>query len=201
MKAVVLGDSQAQGLLPVLGPVLRRHGYELDPNHSWAQQGAGIGDITEHAVRAGPADLALVFSGGGNDPASLVGDQNAYKEKLVTLVGTLRFSGVQNVVLVGPFRSDDAAVARLHDAARLVQERGIPGSRFVDGYALTVWVPHPAGELTHWSRTGYQSIALELEKALFDSGVVTAIGLVGSLTCLGALGVALMEALYARAEG
>jgi hypothetical protein len=201
VKAAIIGDSQAQGLLPVMGPILARRGYELDTDRSWAQQGAAIDAITEHARQVGPVDLAIVFSGGGNDPASLVNDQARYRDKLVTLVNTLRFAGVRQVIIVGPFSSDDPSVQALHDAARLVQARGIPGARWVDGEALTRWIPHPAGNLTHWDHASYQRIGVELERAIFEHGTVTAIGLVGTLAFLGAAGSVVMELLYARAAG
>ena len=198
--AVVIGDSQAQGLLPVMGPVLARHGYDLDTGRSWAEQGASIDTVTQHARTAGPADLAIVLSGGGNDPASLIANADAYRTKLQTLVGTLQFAGARSIVLVGPMRSDDPAVAAQHDAARAIQARGVPGARWVDGYRLSSFVPHPSGNPTHWTRAGYEQIALELEKAIWSSGTVTAIGLVGTLTFLGSIGMIAMEALYERAR-
>lgn len=201
MRAVVVGDSQAQGLLPVLGPILARHGYDLDADRSWAHQGAGIDAITEHARAAGPADLAIVLTGGGNDTAQSLRDAGAsYREKLHNLVGTLRFAGVQSIVLVGPMISDDPEVQRRHDAARQYQAQGVPGARWIDGYRLSAWVPHPDGNPTHWTRNGYQAIAGELEKAIWSSGTVTAIGLVGTLTFLGGLGMLVMESLYERAR-
>src|SRR5205814_2299932 len=139
--------------------------------------------------------LVLVLTGGANDSNGLVGNQERYRDKLVTLVGTLRFAGAQSVVLVGPFRSDDPTVEAQHEAARLVQGRGIPGARFVDGFSVSSSVPHPAGNPTHWTTAGYRSIAGELEKALFDQGLVTAIGMAGTLAFLGAGGVVLMELL------
>lgn len=193
----IVGDSQAAGLEPVLGPILARHGLQLDEAKSWTRAGAGVVEITEHAVHAGPVRMAIAVTGGGNDTIT---NMEAYRAKLVTLVGTLRFAGAQEVVLVGPMLSDDPAVQARHEAARAVQSRGIPGARWVDGFQLSAWVQHPPGNPVHYDRNGYAQLGRELEKALFDSGTVTAIGLVGSLTCLGALGIAVMEALYARAE-
>lgn len=194
--ASIIGDSQAEGLEPVLGPILARHGLELDRGKSWARAGAGILEITEHARTAGPVRLAIAITGGGNDT---IGDLEAYRTKLVNLVGTLRFAGAQEVVLVGPFLSDDPEVQARHEAARAVQSRGIPGARWVDGFAMSAYTRHPEGNPTHYDRAGYQRLALELEKAIFDSGVHTAIGLVGTLSFLGAAGVVLMEYLYERA--
>ncbi len=199
MKAVIVGDSQGVGLETVLGPVLSRHGYELDTAKSWTSNGANLDSITQHAVQAGPADLAIVFSGGGNDPLSLTTNQANYRAKLVTLVGTLRFSGVQEIVLVGPMKSDDPSVTAMHDAARAVQGQGIPGARWIDGYLVSEWTPHPVGNPTHWDRNGYAAIALELEKAIWSSTTKAVIGLVGTLTFLGGLGMLLMEGLYDRA--
>ena len=196
--ASIVGDSQAEGLKPVLGPILARHGLELDDGKSWTRAGAGVVEITEHAVRAGPVRLTIAVTGGGNDT---IGNIETYREKLVALVGTLRFAGAQEVILVGPMLSDDPEVQARHEAARAVQSRGIPGARWVDGFALSAFVGHPAGNPNHYSRNGYQAIGLELERAIFDSGTRTAIGLVGTLGFLGAAGVVLMEALYARAEG
>lgn len=198
---MILGDSQGAGLEPFMDALASRHGLTFDRTRSYTRAGASLEELTEHAVHAGPASLAIVFSGGGNDPAALVNNQTLYAEKLATLVGTLRFAGVQSVVVVGPFRSDDAAVQAQHEAARLVQGRGIPGARWVDGMALTAFVPHPADNETHWDRASYARIATELEKAIFDQGLVTAIGMVGTLAFLGAGGVVVMELLYARAAG
>lgn len=192
--AVAIGDSQAEGLMPLLGAMFARHGYALDASKSWSRAGAGIDEITQHAVQAGPAKIGLIFTGGANDPASLVNNAEAYRAKLQTLVGTMHFAGVQDVFLVGPFKSDDPAVAAQHQAARLVQGAGIPGARFIDGIRLSEWTPHPDGNLTHWTRAGYQQIVLELERAVFQSGTVTAIGLVGTLTFLGGLGMLVLEA-------
>jgi len=199
--AKILGDSQGQGELAALGPVLARHGLELDQAGSYVRAGADSSELAQHASSIGAADVVLLFTGGGNDPASLVNDQNRYRDKLTSIVNTLRAGGAQRVVLVGPFRSDDPSVQALHDAARLVQGRGIPGASWIDGYQITAFVPHPAGNPTHWAAAGYRAIALELEKALFDHGEVTAIGLVGTLTFLGAVGAVTMELLYARAAG
>ena len=193
VRAVLLGDSQGEGLEPLLAPVLRRHGYHLDTPASWTQSGASIAAIAAHTSSAGPADLVLVVSGGGNDTVGA-----DYAGKLAAVAAQLRAGGARDVVWVGPMRSDDPRVRALHDAARAVQGRGIRGARWIDGYALSGWAEHgPDG--THFTPNGYRSIALELERAVWSQDQATVIGLVGTLAFLGACGVILTEALYARA--
>ena len=194
MKAAILGDSQGDGLERVLGPVLARHGYELVSG--WTEAGASLAALLEHAGAIGEADLVLVVSGGGND-SNVEAHADDYRAKLDRVVAELRAAGARDVIWVGPMRSADPRVAGLHDAARAIQGRGIRGARWIDGYTLSITAQH-APDGVHFTRNGYSSLAVELERAIWGQGIATAIGLVGTLAFLASVGVIVLEAMEAR---
>lgn len=196
MQALLIGDSQGEGLRRPLTSVLAARGYALSPA-SWTQVGASTTAARPHVDGVPAVDLAIVVLGGNDGSLARAGE--GYAAKLADLVAQLRRAGARDVVWIGPMHADDASVAAQHDAARAVQSRGIPGARWVDGYALSIYAPH-GGDGVHFTAAGYRQIAAEADKALFQSNMVTALGLVGTLAFLGSAGVIAMEALYARAS-
>jgi len=189
VTVLLLGDSQGLGLRAPLSRLLAARGYELD-QRSWTESGASLGAIASHVPSGGEWDLAIVVSGGGNENAGA--DPAAYRQKLDDLAQQLR-ARASRVVFVGPLRATDPRVSGLHDAARAIQREGIRGAQWVDGYALSSWVsPTEAG--VHYSANSMSVIARELDRAIFASGMATAIGLVGTLAFVGAVGVIAIEA-------
>lgn len=159
-RAVVLGDSQAEGLAPHLRGALAPLFYVV--NTIWQR-----GISTRALIRSGKIEAALaqrpavvMFVLGGNDTAS-----DSYRQDLIDAVALAARDGAR-VIWVGPAYSLDPVVERRHAAAREAQRALLPtlGVLWLDSVAWTR-AGH-ADDDVHFTRVGYAAQATAIAVAL-----------------------------------
>lgn len=159
-RAIVLGDSQAEGLAPHLRVALAPLFHVV--NVVW-QRGVSTRALyqsgkVEQALEQQPNVVILVL--GGNDTVG-----THYRNTLIEMVGLAARDGA-HVIWIGPAYSEDLDVENRHAAAREAQRAILPalGVLWLDSFAWTRDGHTPDG--VHFTRGAYerqaQAIAREI---------------------------------------
>lgn len=165
--AVIIGDSQAQTLLPHLTERLRARGIEVVGSHTvvgWSTRSfVQAGRIPE--LMATRPDLALIALG-GNDTATftLMSTMREFLEQV-------RSQNDPHIVWIGPAHSTRADVQRRKEGVVSMQRAFLPGQgvEWHDAMPMTRDLAHTQDGV-HFPRTSAARWAARIDAVLFSSG-------------------------------
>ncbi|MCC7522440.1 hypothetical protein IT407_01385 [Candidatus Uhrbacteria bacterium] len=183
--AVIIGDSQAQGLRRPLTAALA--GYDINVLDAAAHQGKGLkwfldNDIISNLVSSRRPDMVILIIG-GNDNVRVNGriegvSRETYEERLRTAYTQAAGSG-RSVVWIGPATSQDSGVQARHEATRIVQQAVVPGlgARWIDGMPGSAPGPFQGdsnpSQRSHLTGEGYRRWACLLAPQVSGGGTST----------------------------
>jgi lysophospholipase L1-like esterase len=135
--AVIIGDSQAQGLQRPLTTALA--GYDVEVTGQSSHAGKGLrwfldNNTISSMVNSRNPQLVILIIGGNDDVQTSGASRTAYETKLRQAYNDAHARGA-DVVWIGPATSRDEGVQERHDRTATVQSSYVPslGARWIDG--------------------------------------------------------------------
>jgi lysophospholipase L1-like esterase len=135
--AVIIGDSQAQGLHRPLTTALA--GYDVEVTGQSSHAGKGLrwfldNNTISSMVNSRNPQLVILIIGGNDDVQTSGASRTAYETKLRQAYNDAHARGA-DVVWIGPATSRDEGVQERHDRTATVQSSYVPslGARWIDG--------------------------------------------------------------------
>jgi lysophospholipase L1-like esterase len=135
--AVIIGDSQAQGLQRPLTTALA--GYDVEVTGQSSHAGMGLrwfldNNTISSMVNSRNPQLVILIIGGNDDVQTSGASRTAYETKLRQAYNDAHARGA-DVVWIGPATSRDEGVQERHDRTATVQSSYVPslGARWIDG--------------------------------------------------------------------
>lgn len=167
---ILIGDSQAGGLLPHLQEYMRARGLIMigSATHDGWSTSRFVEEQPAVALGRLEPDVVLIALG-GNDVASTAMSRAALAGDIGRLVQQLRVAGATpHIIWIGPAHSTEADTDRRHAAVTELQRAVLPtlGVEWHDGRPMTNDLPH-APDGVHFTRTSYARWAARINAVLF----------------------------------
>ena len=196
---LLIGDSQAEGLLPYIHERMHARGFTMvgAATHVGWKTARFVSEQAAVALSRVNPDVVLVVLG-GNDIATTASARAVLAEDIRQFLAQIRSSSSPHIIWIGPAHSTDPNTSRRHEAVADVQSSMLPalGVEWHDGGPMTEDLGH-AADGVHFPRTSLIRWADRINQALFTNEHSTR--WVGAVSLLAAAaGIAGIAWLYFR---
>ena len=169
--ASLIGDSQAEGLLPYIQEHMEARGFAIigAATHVGWKTGRFVREQPATALSRLGADVVLVVLG-GNDIALTADSRAELASDIRQFLVQIRSSSSPHIIWIGPAHSTDPDTSRRHEGVAAVQRAILPalGVEWHDGEPMTDDLGH-AADGVHFPRTSLMRWADRIDRSLFTN--------------------------------